>query len=237
MNATPPEANSEYSRAPRQSRADSAHRGEGSRGATAVRLAVLCGGLLGALFLLVAEFTTLYNVKTTTGGVLVKSVSTGSNHAYAMVPIALLAALLAFAVWRVGSRPALLAIGLLGVLALLISLLGDLPDAHASGLIGSSTTHFAAASSRPSAGFYMETLGAVLLVITCVSGFIMLGAPARQGAVSGGSGVSGVLGSGASGSGAGGVSGSEAGAPSGSEAGAPGAGEAPGRTAPATRRD
>ena len=163
---------------------------------------------------------------------LVKSVSTGSNHAYAMVPIALLAALLAFAVWRAGSRPALLAIGLLGVLALLISLLGDLPDAHASGLIGSSTTHFAVASSRPSAGFYMETLGAVLLVITCVSGFIMLGAPTRQGAVSGGSGVSGVLGSGASGSGAGGVSGSEAGAPSGSEAGAPGAGEAPGPHGP-----
>ncbi len=180
MNATPPEANTEYSRAPRQSRANSARRGEGSRGASAVRVAVLCGGLLGALLLLVAEFTTLYDVKTTNGGVLIKSVSNGSNHAYAMVPIALLAALLAFAVWRVGSRPALLAIGLLGVLALLISLLGDLPDAHASGLIGSSTTHFAVASSRPSAGFYMETLGAVLLVITCVSGFIMLGAPARR---------------------------------------------------------
>ncbi len=152
-------------------------------------LAVLCGGLFGALLLLVAEFTTLYNVKTSTGGVLVKSVSTGSNHSYAMVPIALLAALLAFAVWRQGSRPALLAIGLLGLLALLISLLGDLPDAHATGLIGSAATHYAVATSRPSAGFYMETLGGVVLIITCVSGFIMLGAPgagSRGGAASGG---------------------------------------------------
>ena len=212
MNATPPEAKTEYSRAPRQSRANSARRGEGSRGASAVRVAVLCGGLLGALLLLVAEFTTLYDVKTTNGGVLIKSVSNGSNHAYAMVPIALLAALLAFAVWRIGSRPALLAIGLLGVLALLISLLGDLPDAHASGLIGSSTTHFAVASSRPSAGFYMETLGAVLLLITCVSGFIMLGAPARRRGVLEGS-----------------VAGSEAGGPDAGEAEAPPA-------APATRR-
>ena len=77
-------------------------------------LAVLCGGLLGALLLLVAEFTTLYDVQDDHRRRLVKSVSTGSNHSYALVPIALLAALLAFAVWRTGSRPALLAIGVLG---------------------------------------------------------------------------------------------------------------------------
>jgi len=145
-----------------------------------VTTGVLCGGLLGAVLLTVAEFTTLYDVRTTSGGFLVKSVSTGSNHSYAMIPIALLAALLSFAVFRGASRPALLAIGVLGVLALLIALLGDLPDAHSSGLIGSSATHFQSASSRPSAGFYMETLGALVLLITCVSGFLMLGPPPRS---------------------------------------------------------
>jgi len=141
---------------------------------------VLAGGILGALLLLVAEFTTLYDVRTSVGGFLVKSVSTGSNHSYAMIPIGLLAAGLAFAFFRAGSRPALLAIGVLGIVALLVSLLGDLPDAHASGLIGSPATHFQSASSRPSAGFYMETLGALVLLITCVSGFLMLGAPPRS---------------------------------------------------------
>ncbi len=79
-----------------------------------------------------------------------------------------------------GGRPGLLAIGVLGVLALLISLLGDLPDAHGSGLIGTATTHYQLASATPSAGMYMETLGAVVLIITCVSAFILLGPPQRQ---------------------------------------------------------
>ncbi len=173
MIGTPPEANTEYSRGPEPPR------GVSDAGST-VLLGVMVGGLLGAALLLVAEFTTLYTVRTTNGGTLIKTVATGSNHAFALIPIALLAAFLAVGAWRTGSRPALLAVGVLGVIALLISLVGDLPDAHASGLVGSTSTHFADASSRPSAGFYMETLGAVLLLISCVSGFLMLGPPSPR---------------------------------------------------------
>ncbi len=180
MNATPPEANYEYSRGTAASRRDSEGSGRASSGSSAVTAGVLVGGLLGALLLLVAEFTTLYNVRASQGGALIKSVSSGSNHSYAMIPIALLAALLAVAVWRTASRPALLALGLLGVLALLIALVGDLPNAHSSGLVGSSATRYVSAASRPSAGFYMETLGAVLLLVTSVSGFLMLGPPVRR---------------------------------------------------------
>jgi hypothetical protein len=133
---------------------------------------------LGALLLFVAEFTTLFEIRTSAASAPVQSVGTGSHHTYALVPIALLAAVLAIAVITLGSRPALLAIGVLGVIALLISLLGDLPDAHASGLIGTSATHYASAGASPTAGFYMETLGAVLLVIASVSGFLVT-APAR----------------------------------------------------------
>jgi hypothetical protein len=171
MIRTPPEANSEYSRGIPASPGVSAPR-------SSVLLAVLVAGWLSAVILIVAEFTPLYRVRLTSGGVLIKSVSTGSHQSYALIPIALLAAFLAFGVWRTGSRPALLAIGTLGILALLISLVGDLPDAHASGLVGSQATHYQTATSRPSAGFYMETLGAVLLLITCVCGFLLLGAPA-----------------------------------------------------------
>lgn len=144
----------------------------------AVGAVILAGSLLGALLLLVAEFTSLYQVHIATSSVPIESVSGGSNHSYAMVPIALLAAALGIAVWRSGSRPALLAVGVLGVVAILIALLGDLSDASATGLAGSATSHYVNASSTPSAGLYMETLGAVLLIGTCGLGFLMLGPPA-----------------------------------------------------------
>ena len=153
------------------------HSGRGAATAGPVGATIFAAGLLGALLLLVAEFTTLFDVHAATSSAAVSTVGTGSHHGYALVPIALLAALLAGAVWARGSRPALLAIGVLGVIALLIALLGDLPDAQASGLIGSTSSHYVTASSTPSAGLYMETLGAVVLVITCVCGFLLLGPP------------------------------------------------------------
>jgi hypothetical protein len=123
--------------------------------------------MLGSLLLVVAEFTTLFTVHVETGSAPIETVTSGSHHSYALIPVAVLAAVLAVGVWRDGSRPALLAIGLLGIVTLVIALLGDLPDATASGLAGSSATRFVTASSTPSAGLYLETLGAAAFVITC----------------------------------------------------------------------
>jgi hypothetical protein len=139
------------------------------------------GALLGALLLIVAEFTTLFELKTAVSRTPVQSIGTGSHHSYALIPVGLLVALLAFGVWRVGSRPALLAIGVLGVLGLLIGLLGDLPDAHTSGLIATAGHHYAEATATPGPGLYLETLGAVLLVIASVCGFLVLDPPAQPG--------------------------------------------------------
>jgi hypothetical protein len=141
--------------------------------------AIFAGGLAGALLLVIAEFTNLYSVHTATSPIAIETVSTGSHHAYALIPIALLVVMLAFGVWRAHSRPALLAIGALGVVSLLIALLGDLPDAQATGLIGNAATHFAAAAATPAAGLYLETAGSAALIITCVCGFILLGPPPR----------------------------------------------------------
>ena len=70
---------------------------------------------------------------------------------------------------------------MLGVATLLIALLGDLPDAHATGLIGSSANQYVQGVSSPSAGLYLETLGAVLLLVSGGVGFLMLGsAPSRM---------------------------------------------------------
>jgi hypothetical protein len=139
---------------------------------------LLVGGLAGAGLLLVAEFTPLLHVHSSAGNQVIKTVGTGPHHSYALVPVALLAAALAYGVWETRSRLALMATGLLGLLALLIALLGDLPDAQASGLVGSATTRFATASSSPSIGLYLETLGAVVLLITAASGLLLLEPPA-----------------------------------------------------------
>jgi hypothetical protein len=141
--------------------------------------AILAGALLGALLLLVAEFTELYRVDIASSPTTVRMVDTGGNHGYALLPLALLAAVLGIGAYRSGSRPALLAIGLVGLVALLIALLGDLPDAHGSHLIRLSGKFFNT-NSTPSAGLYLETLGAVLLIATCVLGFLGLGRPERH---------------------------------------------------------
>jgi hypothetical protein len=141
-------------------------------------MALLTGGLVGAGLLLVAEFTPLLHVHSSAGNQVLKTVTTGPHHSYAMVPIALLAAGLAYGIWESRSRLALIATGLLGLLALLIALLGDLPDAQASGLIGGTTRRFVIATSSPAAGLYLETLGAVVLLITAASGLLLLEPPA-----------------------------------------------------------
>jgi hypothetical protein len=143
---------------------------------------VFGSGLLGALLLVIAEFTTLYTVHAVTSTRPIQTVSTGSHDAYALIPIALVAAALGYGAAFRGSRPALLALGVLGVVTLLIALIGDLPDARATGVIGSPTTHFTSASSSPSAGLYLETVGAVVLIIASGCG-LLLSRPAPAAAV------------------------------------------------------
>jgi hypothetical protein len=143
--------------------------------------AVLAGAALGALVLIVAELTTLYTIHVATARAAIRSEGTGSHNGYAMIPVAILALLLAAAVWSRNPptrRIELLAIALLGVGALVLALAHDLSDAQAQGLvlIGG---HYHLAKASPSAGLYMETLGAVVLIITGGCGLLMAGPPPR----------------------------------------------------------
>ena len=169
MSATPPEARSEYSRGLGGS-TPSARDFSGT-----LRAVVLGGAVLGALLLLVAEFTTLFTVKTAGTGTLIKSVGTGSHDSYALIPIAVLAVGLAWGAVVTGSRWALAAVGALGAVALLIALIGDLPDAQASGTVGSALSGFHTAADNPSAGLYLETFGAIVLVIAAGCGLLLVG--------------------------------------------------------------
>jgi hypothetical protein len=184
MNASQPEAKTEYSRGSQISGDDSGGsdgRSDAGRGrrSSPLRVAVLGGGLIGAALLLVAEFTPLLQVHSSASRAVVKTIETGPHHSYALVPIAALAVALTLSVWGSRNRFALLAIGLLGVAALLIALLGDLPDAQASGLIVTSAHGFANATSSPSIGLYLETLGAIVLLLTGGTGVLLLHPPAR----------------------------------------------------------
>jgi hypothetical protein len=142
----------------------------------ALRVGVMAAALLGALLLVVAEFTTLFTVHTAGVSVPIRSVSTGSHDSYGLIPVALLAVLLAWAAISTGNRWALVALVGVGIAALVIALVGDLPDAQASGTIGSVQTGFKSASDKPSAGLYLETLGAIVLMIAGGCG-LLLGAP------------------------------------------------------------
>ena len=165
MNASRPEAEIEYS---------------SSRGAEIAapptRWTVAAAGLAGAIMLVVAELTPLLRVRTAAAHPrLIRTVSAGAHHSYALLPIAALAAALTCAAWRTGSRPALAAVGLLGLAALAIALLVDLPGIHATGIVGSPAHGLSAADAQADVGLYLETLGAVLLLVSAAAGATLSG--------------------------------------------------------------
>jgi hypothetical protein len=132
---------------------------------------------LGAVLLLTAEFTSLYGVHVVGRSAPIETITGGSNNSYAMVPIALLAIGLGLAAIGAGGRLALLALAVVGVVALLISLLGDLPGAQQSNQLVRFGGKNLLGSSSPSIGMYMETLGGVLLIVAAGLG-LLFGEPA-----------------------------------------------------------
>jgi hypothetical protein len=135
----------------------------------------------GAVLLVVAEFTTLYGVHVASRSAPIQVISGGSNNSYAMIPIAILAVFLALAGIGGGGRWALGALALVGVVALLISLVGDLPGAHQSNHLIRFGGKFVLGGSKPSAGMYIETMGAVLLVVAAGLGLLFGEPPASRG--------------------------------------------------------
>jgi hypothetical protein len=182
LSATPPRARIKYSRTPPGSRASGAGtdgagraRSESAGWSLAIRIGILAGGLVGAVLLVVSEFTTLYTVHTATSGPI-DAVSTHAHDFYALIPIALLVAILAVGAGMLGSRLALLGLAALAIVALGIGLIGDLPDAQTTGTV-IVAGRYQSATASPSTGFYLETLGAVLLVVVTGCGLLLAGLP------------------------------------------------------------
>ena len=67
------------------------------------------------------------------------------------------------------SKPAAIAVGAMGVLALLFFLLTDLPDAGQIGTIDDARQSFIDAEAVPQVGFWLEMLGSLALAISGIA--------------------------------------------------------------------
>ncbi len=139
-----------------------------------MRKAIVILTATGALLLVLAQFLALYHTKVTGTAATVGSASVGSDHAYGVLLIGLLAAMFGASLWVSGSRFSLLLVGLLGAISLLIALGHDLSDARGHGLshVGAS---YDAVRNVVALGLYVEIAGALVLLFAAALGFLMGG--------------------------------------------------------------
>src|SRR3954454_6936620 len=142
--------------------------------ARALRLGLLAASAAGVICLLLATFATVIEIKVGTTTKIPDHdthLSGWDRHGPALLIIALFAAAMIVGALR-GARPAMAALAALGLVALLIAIVGDVPDLNETGFIGQV---YEDAAAGPKGGFYLETLGGVLLL---ASGGLMLALPA-----------------------------------------------------------
>ena len=139
-----------------------------------LRYGLLALALAGCALLAVAEFTTLYEIKVIT---VVKETETGGeHHGYALLIIAIGAGLMAFGAMMGRSLPAAIALLVMAIAAGVITMVVDFPDVDEVGLIGEL---YEQAQSEPKTGFYLETLGAALLLLAAVAAVVFRPAPEK----------------------------------------------------------
>jgi len=138
------------------------------------------GGLGGAALLVAAEFTTVVSVQEGRAGAVTAAVTGGPHHRWALLPIAALAGALSFAPGgtprrrevrraHAGTVARALALGALGLVALAIAVRIDLPASRSAGLIGQAGHRYVAAAASAGPGLYLETLGAVTLLLAAAA--------------------------------------------------------------------
>lgn len=124
-----------------------------------------------------SEFMTLFEF-TPPGGEAIKSLSAGDQHGYAQLVLAGMALLLlVVALATAGSDPseqglslsriAAFGIAVCGVVALLLFLIGDLPDVNKIGTLNDDS--FINAKAEPKAGFWLEMVGSLVLAVCGVA--------------------------------------------------------------------
>jgi hypothetical protein len=130
-----------------------------------VRLVLAVLGVAGAVLLVVASFATVIEITVGTTSKIVDADTAQSGwdrHGPALILLGLLALWL-LALGLRGSRTALVGLALAGVAALAIASAWDRPHVHDTGSVGDV---YADATADPGTGYYLETLGGALLLLT-----------------------------------------------------------------------
>jgi hypothetical protein len=129
---------------------------------------VLLLGLAGAILMVVSEFATLRSVKVLTASCsdladpsLRGSCVThgGEEHAYGLVLMGVVTALMAWGAAVGRSRPAGIALLAVGAAVVAIALITDVPDIHKTGVLGE---RFENAHAEAGPGLYLEIAGGAL---------------------------------------------------------------------------
>jgi hypothetical protein len=121
-----------------------------------------------AAMLAASQFITLFEL-TPPGGEALRSVEAADQHGYATLVLAAFA--LVMLVVGIAARSeqlsqvAAFAVAACGVVALLIFLVGDLPDANKIGTLDGADEAFIDAKAEPQAGFWLELVGALVLTV------------------------------------------------------------------------
>jgi hypothetical protein len=143
----------------------------------ALRTALALAGLAGALLLFAATFATIIQITvgTSTQTVGADTSHTGwDRHGPALIVLGLLAIWLLLLALR-GSRAAMAGLAATGVAALAIAMIWDRPHVHDTGSVGDI---YAEAHADPGAGYYLETLGGALLLLS--GGTLLVLGPAPE---------------------------------------------------------
>jgi hypothetical protein len=118
-----------------------------------------------AAVLIASEFMTTFEF-TPPGAEALAEQSASDRHHYAPVVLAIFAIVALVIAVANGSKPAATAVAACGIIALLIFLLVDVPDAGNVGTLDDARQTFATAEAVPQAGFWPQLIGALGLAIS-----------------------------------------------------------------------
>ena len=170
MSATSREATNDYSTGSGASRRRDQRP---PRASATPRLALAGLAAVAIVLLLISGFLTLISIGT--GLATLETRSGFEQHSITMLLLGLAAVPMLLGALR-GAKPAMVALAGIGIVVLVIALTVDLPDALDEGLY---IERYEGAEASPGIGFYVETLGGVLLLLT--GGLMLFLTPSRPG--------------------------------------------------------
>ena len=163
----------------REATDDYSKHSEGSRdrrgAVTRAPAALLLTAAAGALLLAVSEVLPLYEVVVGSLEEQQRTKPGWQNHGFAMLLMALASIPMILGARR-GARPAMLAVMVIGAIALLIVITVDYPAVRQQAELREAA-QYEDARAKPETGFFVESLGGVLLL---ASGGLMVLAPRRK---------------------------------------------------------